>query len=173
MHIEVETFLKSDPVASLPWRHAHVVEVGAQNVNGAARDLVPEGWAAWVGVDLVAGVGVDYVGDAAEILPRFAEWSRPFDFAVSTEVFEHAENWRGILHGFTLCVRRGGFLVATCAGTGRAPHGANGAAMPEPGEWYRNVSGADLSIALDVLGWRILHLEEGPPGDTRVVAQRS
>lgn len=115
-----------------------VLEVGSLDVNGGVRDLFPNA-DPYVGLNDVAGPGVDVVADAATWEP-----TRAFDVVVSTEVLEHAERWRDIVAMCGRALRPGGVLILTCAGPGRGEHGQHGAPLPAPDEWYRNVSVGEL-----------------------------
>lgn len=64
-----------------------VVDIGAQNLNGSLKDVCPQGLA-YVGVDFVAGNGVDVVLEDPYRLP-FADSSA--DVVVSSSCFEHSE----------------------------------------------------------------------------------
>jgi SAM-dependent methyltransferase len=64
-----------------------VVDIGAQDVNGSLREVCPP-HLAYVGVDFVAGKGVDVVLEDPYRLP-FADGS--VDAVVSSSCFEHAE----------------------------------------------------------------------------------
>jgi len=173
MHAEVETFLRSKLVSLLPWSAAVVWEVGSLNVNGQARDLVPEGWATWVGFDYESGPGVDVQGDAIETMPALTTVNgQPVEaptIIVSTEALEHCPNWDTLLAVMCDELAPGGFIVLTCAGTGRSPHAADGSGPPHPGEHYRNVSLVEVAHACAANGVRMYYGEEGPPGDTRFV----
>lgn len=63
------------------------LEIGAQDVNGSLREVASAGLE-YVGVDFVAGKGVDIVLDDPYHLP-FADGS--FDVCLSSSVFEHSE----------------------------------------------------------------------------------
>jgi SAM-dependent methyltransferase len=64
-----------------------VVDIGAQDVNGSLRAVCPQRLN-YVGVDFVAGNGVDVILDDPYALP-FADNS--VDIVVSSSCFEHAE----------------------------------------------------------------------------------
>ncbi|QWA29946.1 glycoside hydrolase family 99-like domain-containing protein [Pseudomonas sp. RC3H12] len=64
-----------------------VVDIGAQNVNGSLRDVCPEG-VEYIGVDFVAGDGVDVILDDPYKLP-FEDTS--VDVIVCSSVFEHSQ----------------------------------------------------------------------------------
>lgn len=176
MHAECEDFLHST-AALTDWWNADVVEVGALDVNGAARRIIastfisPPSWK-WTGVDRVAGPGVDLVGDFVEIA-RVHAWRDTWDVVVCTEVLEHDSEWRILVNVMLAVLRPGGTLILTCAGTGRPPHAADGSPDgPHPGEYYGNVSLADV---LNVIGARaqiVTASECRPPGDTRLIARK-
>ena len=167
MHVEVEDFLHRHAMDVI-WRGARVVEVGSLNVNGQARDHVPGGWSEWIGVDLIEGPGVDFVGPATEVLPTLGK----FDIVVSTEVLEHDPEWRATVRSMADCLNPDGTLILTCAGDGRHPHAADGSGPPHAGEYYENVGLAALLPVLHDAGLSVTHAEAGAPGDTRVVATK-
>ena len=169
MHTEVEDFLnKTD--SYLAWTGCDVIEVGAQDVNGATRYLIPGTPASWTGIDLVPGPGVDYAGKAEDILPLIKE---RFDIAVSTEVLEHAPGWRNIVIGMVNVLHPGGHLVITCAAPGRPEHGASGGGRAAD-EWYENVAVADLARLAQIAGCDIVYqMQRGAfPQDTYLIAQK-
>ena len=164
MHQEVIDFINRT-TEILKYENANVVEVGAQNVNGRAMDAANGKNKKWTGIDLVDGPDVDYVGNAALILPELAARGEIFDIAISTEVLEHTQDWREIVIGLVGVLRQGGHLVLTCAGPGRDPHNANGLPYMVENEYYKNVSIEDLEA---VLGESMIAiLAESGNGDTR------
>jgi len=64
-----------------------VVDIGAQDVNGSLREICP-GDATYIGVDYIAGKGVDIVLDDPYKLP-FED--NTIDVIVSSSTFEHVE----------------------------------------------------------------------------------
>jgi SAM-dependent methyltransferase len=167
MHAEVSLWLQQ--CREVDYTGALVYEVGALNVNGQARDIVPSGWVSWIGFDLVAGPGVDFPGDAEELLPDFEQC----DVMVSTEVLEHAPRWAELLGAMCDAVKPGGWLVLTCAGIGRKPHAADGSpGGPHPGEYYANVSLAVVEAVCRDHGFMTVAAEEGWPGDTRYLGRK-
>ena len=64
-----------------------VVDIGAQNVNGTLKELVPAG-NRYVGIDFVAGEGVEMVLGDPYHLPLAPE---SVDVVVSSSCFEHVE----------------------------------------------------------------------------------
>ena len=89
-----------------------VLEIGARDVNGSVRGLLPG--AAYIGVDIEAGAGVDEVCDGADVVRRFGVGT--FDLVVCTETLEHVERWRAVVDNIKGAVREGGYiLVTTCS----------------------------------------------------------
>lgn len=83
-----------------------VLELGSLDVNGSLRSVSPPG-ARYVGVDMVAGPGVDHVVAAGESLP-FPDAS--FDVAVTSSTFEHDVCfWESFVECLRV-LRPGGFL---------------------------------------------------------------
>jgi SAM-dependent methyltransferase len=127
-----------------------VVEVGAFDDNGSARphveSLNPE---SYVGIDMREGPRVDVVMDAAD-LPTLGE----FDLVISTEMLEHAEDWRAATAGMIDAVKPGGILFLTTRSPGFAYHGC-----PED-HWRYSVD--DMRDILTGAGLDILVLKPDP-----------
>jgi len=142
MHTEVTEWVSryatTDPVM--------VLDIGGRDVNGTCRSLFPN--ATYCVLDLREGDNVDIVADAATWAP-----DREYDLVLCTEVFEHTPDWRLICKTAFAACKPGGRFVVTCAGPGRHPHSAIEATGLRPGEYYENVSKADLSEALLAVGW--------------------
>lgn len=67
--------------------NARVVEIGSQDVNGSLRTFCPEQFE-YIGVDFVAGKGVDLILDDPYTLPFESE---SVDVVLSSSCFEHSE----------------------------------------------------------------------------------
>jgi SAM-dependent methyltransferase len=101
---------------------ARVLEVGSADLNGSVRSLVVGlGPASYLGVDLVAGPGVDEICDAGELAVRFGRGS--FDLVVSTEMLEHVRDWRAAVTNLKLMLCVGGWLLVTTRSLGFPFHG--------------------------------------------------
>lgn len=99
-----------------------VLEIGSQNVNGTPRTVIePLCPARYVGVDFTPGAGVDLVIDATRIVEHFGP--ERFDVVVSTEMLEHAADWRSAVRVMKRILRPGGLLVVTARGPGFPFHG--------------------------------------------------
>jgi SAM-dependent methyltransferase len=89
-----------------------VLEVGSLDVNGSVRgDIMALGPAEYVGVDIRPGPGVDMVCDAGDLVARFGE--NAFDVVVSTELLEHARDWRRIVSNIKRVTRPGGVMIVS------------------------------------------------------------
>lgn len=141
-----------------------VLDLGGRNVNGSIRDLIPG--VQWTGLDIIDGPGVDIVRDAT--LDWFVNEPVPrYDIIVSTEMFEHVEDWRGVIRTCAQAFEGTGeeLLMFTCASTGRRPHGASGEWDPPPGEWYQNVKPDEMERQLNKF-FNHYHVTYNPnPGD--------
>lgn len=98
-----------------------VLEVGSFDVNGSPRGIVePMGPARYIGVDLAPGPGVDEVCDASTLELLFG--ANSFDVVLSTEMLEHALDWRGAVWAMKSVLRPGGLLLLTTRSPGFGYH---------------------------------------------------
>ena len=156
MHTEALDFLRRISL------NGPVVEFGSRNVNGSARDVFPG--LEWIGVDLQDGPGVDVVADAAMFTTDDIISS-----VVCCEVLEHAANWKEIIRNAGNVMDHDGILVITCAGPGRTPHSAIDGGPLRDGEYYRNLSAAEIKAACLEAGFRGVFAEQFLT-DTRAIA---
>lgn len=99
-----------------------VLEVGAQDVNGSPREvLAAHAPRKYIGVDFAAGKGVDLVLDVADLVMYFG--LDRFGAVVSTEMLEHARDWRTAVSQMKAVLAPGGTLVVTTRSPGFAYHG--------------------------------------------------
>lgn len=102
-------------------RGKRVLEVGSYNVNGSIRDRIePLRPACYVGVDISEGPGVDIVCSAVELKSRFGENS--FDVIITTEMLEHAEDWKSAINNMKSCLAIGGYILLTTRSAGFPYH---------------------------------------------------
>ena len=132
-----------------------VLEVGSLDVNGSIRPGIQAlGPAEYVGVDMRQGPGVDVVCDAAEIDRRFGPDA--FDVVVSTELLEHAREWRKIVHNFKYVLRPCGLLIVTTRSYGVDFH-------RQPYDFWRYEKD-DFELIFDDLEVEDLRLDPTDPG---------
>jgi len=105
-----------------------VLEVGSYNVNGSLREhiesLKPK---SYIGSDIEEGPGVDVVHSITEPWPENRE---KFDVIVTTEMFEHVEDWRRALFEITELLKPNGVLLITTRSEGFFYH-------PYPDDFWR------------------------------------
>lgn len=131
-----------------------VLDMGGRNVNGTPRGLFLN-VTTYLTIDLRAGAGVNIVADAADLT-----LGRLFDVVLCTECLEHAPRAPQIVATAHRHLRAGGIFIATMAGPGRKPHGVNGEEFLPRGEFYRNVTPADLEEWLHAAGFSTWHIDQ-------------
>lgn len=129
-----------------PLENWRILDVGGADVNGSVRGYFPNSMIQ--GVDIGAAPGVDFVFDASDPEP----WAQigPYDLVIATELFEHCEPWRAVIANMAKSLDVAGpqIFIATCASTGRPPHGARGEWGVPAGQFYGNVSPQELDDVL-------------------------
>lgn len=123
----------------------NVIDVGSLDINGNNRYLFFR--CNYVGVDIVSGKNVDFVGQAEYMVPDIArQWNRKkgvVDVIISTEMLEHDRTWEDSLTAMYDSLNDGGLLLITCAGNGRKEHGTLSCTPSDsPGttSYYKNIS---------------------------------
>jgi hypothetical protein len=169
MHIEAyEGFARMLAQTRLSATTAYLgLDVGGADVNGSVRAQLP--FVEWIGLDIEAAPGVEIVADAA----TWRTSGDGYDIVIATELFEHAEEWRKIIATMADALHPGGpqLLIATCASTGRGPHGARGEWGVPAGQYYGNVAPEDLRVELEKY-FKEVHVEYNPnPGDAYMWAR--
>lgn len=148
MHDAAYRFVASN--AGLVWPGMRILEIGSYDVNGSVRPIFAG--AAYHGIDLRPGPGVDEVADGATY-----DGGEAYDLVVTTEALEHAALPRALIDTAWRALRPGGRLILTAAGTGRDPHGCDGGWLP-PTESYTNIDPADLQSWLaDWIGVQVVY----------------
>jgi SAM-dependent methyltransferase len=98
-----------------------VLEVGSLDVNGSPRKLVyPMQPSQYIGVDQVAGPGVDRIASAYHLIEEFGVDA--FDLVISTEMLEHVDEWRIAVSQMKRVTKLGGHLIITARGPGFPRH---------------------------------------------------
>lgn len=95
---------------------------GAWDPNGVVRSIFAPRAKNYKGIDLVAGPGVDYVGDAADY--KFAD--ARFDVVLNISVMEHTPRWPEIIRNTLPLVRPKGIYIISCGSENNTKH------PPEP-----------------------------------------
>lgn len=131
-----------------------VLEIGSYDVNGSVRNFFLG--AEYLGVDLVAGPGVDLVSEGHLIQGH----EKVYDIAISCECFEHNPYWVETFENMYRMTKDGGVVLFTCATTGRPEHGTTRTSpKASPGtqalnwDYYKNLTENDFinSIQLSSL----------------------
>jgi SAM-dependent methyltransferase len=135
----------ADQIGRFNLDRGDILDLGGRDVNGTTRPLFPRA-DLYITVDIVADPSVDYVCDAGDLdLPD------RFDCVISTELFEHTCRAPDIVAAAYRHLNPGGRFVATMAGVGRGPHGADGGEVGD--EFYRNVDEVKLGEWLEAAGF--------------------
>lgn len=129
---------------------ASVLEIGSYDVNGSVRKLFAAA-RRYVGVDLVAGPGVDVVRFGHEV----DDSDGSYDLTVSGECFEHDPHWHETFLNMVRLTRPGGLVAVSCASRGRPEHGTTRTdKASSPGtqaaglDYYRNLRKSDFEDRL-------------------------
>lgn len=109
-----------------------ILEVGSLNVNGSPRDVCADKYAAYVGIDLTPGPGVDVTCDVEDLL-KHPVGQQVYDVVISTEMLEHVHDWKIALFNLMSVVRENGVLVLTTRSPGFEYH-------PHPEDNWRFVA---------------------------------
>lgn len=135
------------------FKKKNVLEIGSLNVNGSVRTFFEN--CNYTGIDVGTGPGVDLVCPGQD----FPGKAQEFDVIVSTEVFEHTEQWDTIFLNMLRMLKRDGLLTFTCASYGREQHGTSlfdAAASPLTSgkvDYYKNLVEDDFIKAFRLDYW--------------------
>lgn len=121
MHPSVMDFLRNE-VKPGEIAGKAVLEVGSQDVNGSPREvLLQHKPGSYIGVDFAKGKGVDQVLDVAKLEETFG--AERFDVVISTEMLEHAKDWRVAIQQMKAVLKEEGLLIVTTRSKGFPYHG--------------------------------------------------
>ena len=138
-----------------------VLEVGSYNVNGSVRPYIESlEPAKYVGLDMREGPGVDLTWDCE----RQDELGLDWDLVVSTEMLEHAHDWRACMTQMATAVTPGGLLLVTTVSPGFPYHGY-------PSDFWRFPL-EDLGCITETLGLDNFMLEDGREWMVAVLARK-
>jgi SAM-dependent methyltransferase len=137
-----------------------VVEAGAYNYNGSVRAAYEVmGPASYTGTDAQPGPGVDVVCPAEKLPDLLGAGTA--DVVISTEMLEHAHDWRAAVAGMVTLLAPGGLLLLTTRGPGFPYH-------PHPGDYWR-FTVDQIDAVCEACGLGLLRLEPDPdPGSPGV-----
>jgi len=126
MHASVHEFFKNKTNRTI-FKGKTILEVGALDINGTVRPFVEShDPTLYLATDFMAGPGVDQVVAAEKLVETFGKNS--FDVVVSTEMLEHAENWRECINNMKDVTQE--YLIITARGPGFPLHSY-------PDDWWR------------------------------------
>ena len=126
MHASVHDFFNNHTTKEM-FNLKDILEVGSYDVNGSVRPYVESHQPkSYVGTDFMDGPRVDRVVNAEKLVDEFGEDS--FDTVISTEMLEHAENWRECVNQMKAVTRN--LLIITTRGPGFPLHSY-------PDDWWR------------------------------------
>ncbi len=116
----VEFFINN--VSKEDFQDKRILEVGSCYVNGSVRPFIENYLSPreYIGVDIQKGLHVDEVVPAERILEHFGKGS--FDTVVTTEMLEHAPDWRLVINNLKAVLRHNGVLYLTTRSRGYPLH---------------------------------------------------
>ena len=145
-----ERVLKEDEVSG-----KDVLELGSLSTTGSVRPSIkrlrPR---RYIGVDIIAGPGVDEICDAAEIVEKYGPES--FDIVVATELLEHVRDWRLVIHNIQTVLKPQGIVLITTRSFGFHYH-------PNPEDFWRFETG-DIERTFCDFGIEALEKDPISPG---------
>lgn len=140
------------------FRQKKVLEIGSLNINGTVRVFFED--CDYTGIDIGAGPCVDQICQGED----FPAAAGAFDVVISTEVFEHTENWDLIFLNMLRLVKRDGLVIFSCASHGRGQHGTR-LSSPEAAphvaattDYYKNLVAKDFTDAFKFDYWFANHI---------------
>lgn len=130
-----------------------VVDIGCLDINGNNNYLFDN--CLYMGVDVGVGKNVDFVSKGHEFLLP----DESVDVIISTECFEHDMYYDKTLKNIYRMLKPGGFLIFSCATTGRPEHGTrrttpkDAPLLIDEGNWsdyYKNLTPLDIQAVFDL-----------------------
>lgn len=135
------------------FRQTRVLEIGSLNINGTVRVFFDG--CEYKGLDIGPGPCVDEICNGED----FGAAAGSYDVVLSTEVFEHTEDWDLIFLNMLRLMKKDGLLLFSCASYGRTQHGTRlfsaGAAphVAASTDYYRNLGAKDFNDAFNMGHW--------------------
>jgi hypothetical protein len=121
MHESVLAFIQ-EHIESEEVAGKRVLEIGSRNINGSVRPIISAmNPLSYEGIDRKAGFGVDIIEDwgGDGWVSRIVKYSEKYDLVISTEMLEHAEDWRSALYCMKYALKPAtGILILTTRSPG-------------------------------------------------------
>jgi len=134
-----------------------VLEIGSLDINGSVRRFFDS--CEYTGIDIGPGSKVDIVCRGED----FPEKAGRYDVVISTEVFEHTENWDLIFINMLRLMKRHGMIIFSCASWGRPQHGTSlfhsdsAPYVASSNDYYKNLVSDDFFAAFQMEYWFSCH----------------
>ncbi len=135
-----------------------VLEIGSLDINGSVRRFFNS--CAYTGIDIGPGQQVDIICKGE----NFPEKADQYDVVISTEVFEHTENWDLIFLNMLRLMKRNGMIIFSCASWGREQHGtslfhsSSAPYVASTEDYYKNLVSDDFMAAFQFEYWFSSHV---------------
>ncbi len=100
-----------------------IIEVGSKEFNGSVRPVVTNfgNPSSYIGVDVSSGKYVDMIVPAEKLVEKFGE--NAFDVVISTEMLEHAFDWKTVIDNLKRILKPNGTIFITTRSFGFPYHG--------------------------------------------------
>jgi SAM-dependent methyltransferase len=137
--------------------NSKVLEIGSLDINGSVRRFFDS--CEYIGIDIGPGPKVDMVCRGED----FTDKAGQYDVVISTEVFEHTENWDLIFLNMLRLMKRTGMIIFSCAGWGREQHGTSlfhpdmAPFVASNNDYYKNLASTDFLDAFRMEYWFSCH----------------
>ena len=99
------------------FQNKKIIDFGSLDINGSNKVLFNN--CDYTGLDIGPGKNVDVVSKAHE----YDAPDETYDVVISTEMFEHDKFLTQSFQNMLRVLKKGGLMLFTCAGPGRAEHG--------------------------------------------------
>jgi hypothetical protein len=135
----------------------NVLEIGSLDINGSVRRFFES--CEYTGIDIGPGPKVDIISNGED----FPERAGKYDVVISTEVFEHTENWDLIFLNMLRLMKRHGIVIFSCASWGREQHGTSlfhsdsAPYVAATNDYYKNLVPDDFIAAFKMEYWFSCH----------------
>lgn len=148
----------------LVFNKSNVLEIGSYNVNGTVRIYFDDP-SLYIGLDLSTGKDVDVVCSG-----HLYDTDVRFDVVISSECFEHDENWDKTFKNMIRLCKSGGLVIFTCASNNRPEHGTKKTTPSDSlssqfTDYYKNLFKDDFLAIVDMDTTFTQYVFESPAND--------